>query len=164
MGGLGEFFGFDGRINRLGYLWRCVVVGASLTGLTVLGSVALATFRPGGMGDFGVWTQRLTMAVMLIGLWAGFGLTTRRLRDMGLEPAHVVPAYAALWVVNTELLQPMARLEPQTYGAGEAAWIVLQVVCAILLLGWPSRPFNEAQQRFHASANPASYLDWRESN
>jgi uncharacterized membrane protein YhaH (DUF805 family) len=164
MGGLGEFFGFDGRINRLGYLWRCVVVGASMLGLTLFGSVALANLRPGGMGDFEAWSQRLTLAVMLLGLWAGFALTTRRLRDMGLEPAHVVPAYAALWVINAELLQPMARLEPQTYGAGEAAWMVLQVLSAILLLFWPSRPLNEAQQRFYASANPASYLDWRESN
>lgn len=164
MGGLGEFFGFDGRINRLGYLWRCAAVGAALFGLTLLGSVALANLHPGGMGDFEVWTQRLTLAVMLLGLWAGFALTTRRLRDMGLEPAHVAPGYAALWVINAELLQPMARLEPQTYGPCEAAWMVLQVLCGLLLLGWPSRSFNEAEQRFYATAHPASYLDWRQSS
>jgi uncharacterized membrane protein YhaH (DUF805 family) len=164
MGGLGEFFGFDGRINRLGYLWRCIVVGACLFGLTALGSVALATLRPDGIGDFEVWTQRLTMAVILLGLWAGFALTTRRLRDMGLEPTHVAPGYAALWVINAVLLQPMARLEPQSYGACEAAWLVLQVLGAILLLFWPTRPLNEAQQRLYPSAHPASYLDWRESS
>ena len=164
MGGLGEFFGFDGRINRLGYLWRSIVVGAALLGLTAFGAVALATLRPAGMGDFQAWTQRLTLAIILLGLWAGFGLTTRRLRDMGLEPAHVVPAYAALWVCNTELLQPMARLEPQNYGACEAAWLVLQVLFAILLLFWPTRALSEPQQRLYATAQPASYLDWRGSN
>jgi uncharacterized membrane protein YhaH (DUF805 family) len=161
MGGLGEIFGFDGRINRLGYLWRSIVVGAGLLALTMLGATALATLRPEGLGDFETWTQRLTMAVILLGLWAGFALTTRRLRDMGLEPAHVVPAYAALWVVNTELLQPMARLEPQNYGACEAVWLVLQVLFAILLLFWPSRAPSERERRAYATAEPASYVNWR---
>ena len=161
MGGLGEFFGFDGRINRLGYLWRSIIVGVALLGLSAVGAVALTTLRPDGIGDFEAWTQRLTMAVILLGLWAGFALTTRRLRDMGLEPTHVVPAYAALWVCNTELLQPMARLEPQTYGACEAAWLVLQVLFAILLLFWPSRAPAEPARPAYAAAHPASYVDWR---
>ncbi len=164
MGGLGELFGFDGRINRLGYLWRSVAAGAGLTGLAALSALALTTLRPGGMDDLEVWTQRLTMAVILLGLWAGFALTTRRLRDMGLEPAHVVPAYAALWVVNTELLQPLARIEPQTYGAVEAAWLVLQVLAAILLLFWPSRTPSAPAQRAYATAEPASYVNWRGTN
>jgi uncharacterized membrane protein YhaH (DUF805 family) len=163
MGGLGELFGFDGRINRLGYLWRAALVGAGLAGLAALSAFALATLHPGGMGDFEVWTQRLTMAVILLGLWAGFALTTRRLRDMGLEPAHVAPPFAALWVGNAELLQPMARLQPQTYGAAEAAWLVLQVLFGILLLFWPSREPGAAAQPVYATAHPASYLDWRES-
>ena len=39
---------------------------------------------------------------------------------MGLEPAHFVPLYAALWVVNAVLLEPMSRLQPQTFGVLEA--------------------------------------------
>jgi uncharacterized membrane protein YhaH (DUF805 family) len=161
MGGLSEIFGFDGRVNRLGYFWRSVLVGAGLTGLAAGGALALTTLRPGGMGDFEVWSQRMTMAVILLGLWAGFALTTRRLRDMGLEPTHVVPAYAALWVVNTELLQPMARLQPQTWGAAEAAWMALQVLAAILLLFWPGRTPSQPQLPVYATAQPAAYVNWR---
>ena len=163
MGGLGELFGFDGRIHRIGYIWRSLLVAAGLMGLTALGAVALPALQPGGFDSFHVWTQRLTMAVVLIGLWAGFALTTRRLRDMGLEPAYVVPAYAALWVVNVELLQPMVRLQPQSYAPIEAAWLVAQVLAAILLVFWPTRAPSPAEQRVYATAQPASYLDWRES-
>ena len=162
MGGLGELFGFDGRVNRLGYLWRSVLVGAGLMALAAGGALALATLRPGGMGDFEAWSQRVTMAVMLLGLWSGFALTTRRLRDMGLEPAHVVPAYAALWVVNMELLAPMTRLQPQTYGGVEATWLVLQVLLGILLLFWPSRaPSQIRPQAAYASGQPGAYVNWR---
>jgi uncharacterized membrane protein YhaH (DUF805 family) len=165
MGGLGEIFGFDGRINRLGYLGRCSIAGAGLAGLAGLGAFALAAFRPGGVGDFEAWSHRLTMAVILLGLWAGFALTTRRLRDMGMEPAHLAPPYAALWVGNAELLAPMARLQPQTYGSLEAAWLVLQVLAGILLMFWPSRsPADPASHRAYASAQPTAYVDWRASS
>lgn len=163
MGGLGELFGFDGRINRLGYLWRSLVVATGLAALAALSTTALSTLRPGGLDAFQVWTQRLTMAVILLGLWAGFGLTTRRLRDMGLEPAYVVPVYAALWVVNVELLQPMVRLQPESYAPIETAWLVVQVLAGILLLAWPTRTPSEAQLRVLATAHPTAYVDWRES-
>lgn len=163
MGGLGELFGFDGRIHRIGYLWRSLVVATALVALAALGAVGLANLPPMGVGNLQVWSQRLTLAVVLLGLWAGFGLTTRRLRDMGLEPAYVVPAYAALWVVNVELLQPMARIQPDTYGSVEAAWLVLQVLGGILLLFWPTRALSAAKQPFYATAQPASYVNWRES-
>jgi uncharacterized membrane protein YhaH (DUF805 family) len=162
MGGLGEIFGFDGCVNRLGYLGRTIIAGAGLTGLAMLGALALSTIGPAGIGDFEAWMQRFRMAVILLGLWAGFALTTRRLRDIGLEPAHVVPAYAALWVINTELLQPMARLQPQTYGQIEAAWLVLQVLAGILLLFWPTRAAAQAASLpAYATPQPAAYVDWR---
>jgi uncharacterized membrane protein YhaH (DUF805 family) len=166
MGGLGEIFGFDGRVNRLGYLGRSSLAGAGLAVLAALGALALATFRPDGVGDFEVWTHRLTLALLLLGLWAGFALTTRRLRDIGMEPAHVVPAYAALWVVNTELLQPMARLQPQAFGQLEAAWLVLQVLAGILVMFWPGRAPSEtaAPHGVYAASQPSSYVNWRASN
>jgi uncharacterized membrane protein YhaH (DUF805 family) len=163
MGGLGELFGFDGRINRLGYVGRSLVVGVGLAALAALGATTLATLQPGGLDAFQVWTQRLTMAVILLGLWAGFALTTRRLRDMGLEPAYVVPIYAALWVINVELLQPMARIQPESYAPIETAWLVAQVLAGVVLLFWPTRTPSAAEQRVYVAAQPAAYLDWRES-
>jgi uncharacterized membrane protein YhaH (DUF805 family) len=163
MSGLGDFFGFEGRINRLGIVWRAAVVGVGLAALAAAGAVALTTYGPGGIGDFQTWTQRLTLAVILLGLWAGFALATRRLRDMGVEPTYVAPAYAALWVANEQLLAPLSRLEPQSYGPIETAWIVAQVVLGLVLIAWPSRT-GEAHQPTVAFAAPAATsLNWRES-
>jgi uncharacterized membrane protein YhaH (DUF805 family) len=162
MGALGEIFGFDGRVNRLGYVVRAILAAAGLAGLGVGGAAALAALGSGGLDSLETWTQRLRLAVILLGLWAGFALTVRRLRDMGIEPAHLAPPYAALWVGNAELLQPMARLQPQTYGGIEAAWIVLQVLAGILLLFWPSRtPAEAAPHGAYAIPHAAAYVDWR---
>ena len=163
MGGLGEFFGFDGRINRLGLVWRSVVVGTGIAALAAIAAIALVTLGPGGVGDFETWTQRLTLAVILLSLWAGFGLATRRLRDMGIEPVYVAPAFAALWVADRELLQPLARLEPQSFGPIEAAWMALQVVFALTLLAWPSRALVDIRQAVFAG-QPTAHLNWRESS
>ena len=165
MGGLGEIFGFDGRVNRMGYLGRASLAVLGLAALAALGALALRTVALDGLGDFEVWTKRLSVAVMLLGLWASFALTTRRLRDMGIEPAHVAPPYAALWVGNVQLLVPMARLQPQTYGQVEAAWLVLQVLAGILLVAWPSRaPAEAAPHGRYAPTQPSVYVNWRASS
>jgi uncharacterized membrane protein YhaH (DUF805 family) len=163
MGGLGELFGFDGRVNRLGLIGRSVIVGVALAALAAGGATALATLGLGGVGGFQTWTQRLTLAVMLLGLWAGFALTTRRLRDMGIEPVYVVPAYAALWVANTELLIPLTRLQPQSYEPLEAAWMAVQVVLGLVMLAWPSRTAaGPTTAQIAYGGQPTSFVNWRE--
>ena len=42
----GEFLGFDGQINRLGLVWRSLVMGAVLMVLSTLTAWALATPAP----------------------------------------------------------------------------------------------------------------------
>jgi uncharacterized membrane protein YhaH (DUF805 family) len=166
MGAFGELFGFDGRINRLGYLWRSIMAVVVLMAVAV-GGVALIVFvmSPQGVVGLDVWGERLTTAVLLLALWSGFALATRRLRDMGFEPAHIVPVYAALWVVNTVLLEPLAQLRPGDFGLLEGVWGALQLLAAIPLLFWPShaRPGPMAPGEF-ARAEPTAYLNWRESS
>jgi uncharacterized membrane protein YhaH (DUF805 family) len=163
MGAFGELFGFDGRINRLGYLWRSIVAVVVLSVLAA-GGVALILFvmRPQGVVGLDVWGQRLTTAVLLLALWSGFALATRRLRDMGFEPTHIVPVYAALWVVNTVLLEPLAQLHPRDFGLFEAVWGALQLLAAIPLLFWPSHARAEPAAAEFARAEPTAYLNWRE--
>jgi uncharacterized membrane protein YhaH (DUF805 family) len=159
---MGVFFGFDGRINRLGYLWRSVVVALAL-GLIAAGGALSIVFvlRPQGFAGLEVWGQRLTMAMVLLGLWSGLALASRRLRDMGLEPAYVVPLYVALWVVNTVLVEPLARLYPEDFGLLEGGWFGLQLLVAIPLLFWPSRAPPQRTPAEFGRAEPTAYADWR---
>ena len=98
---------------------------------------------------------------MLLALWsAKWRWPACRLRDMGLEPAHIVPLYAALWVVNVALLQPLSRQQPDAFGSLELGWAALQALAAIPLLFWPGREAAAPQAHFDR-AEPTAYLNWR---
>lgn len=162
---MGEFFGFDGRISRLGFLWRSIVALTSIAGLAAGSIWGLGhLFAPDGLaGPARVETNVITGAVLLV-LWSSFALASRRLRDMGLEPVHIVPIYAALWVINAVLLQPLSRIDPRGYGALEAGWAVLQWLVAVPLLVWPAtRQRRSAPRRFYEPNLPTAYVNWRES-
>jgi len=164
MGAFSEFFGFDGRIVRLGYLWRAIAVTVALAGLTVAGVVGLASMvRPLGGGLYDAWLRRLDLIMTLVALWAGLALATRRLRDMGLEPAHIVPIFGTLWVADTVLLRPLARLHPESFGVVENGWWALQLLAALPLLFWPTGARRETTPAEFARAEPTSYMNWRES-
>jgi len=165
MGVFYEFFGFNGRINRLGYLWRSIVILTVLTIVAVAGTAALAVaFRPQSvLGAVDLGREVLT-GVFLLVLWSSFALSTRRLRDIGLEPAHIVPLYAALWVINTVLLQPMSLSDPRDFAGLEYGWVALQWLGALPLLFWPSREMPPAPtRRYDEPAQPTTYLNWRET-
>ena len=161
----GEFLGFDGRVSRLGYLWRSIVMGVILAVLAGLSTWALTTLlHPDGlMGAMGGMREVVTGAVLLA-LWSGFALSTRRLRDMGLEPAHIVPFYAALWVCNAVLLEPMSHVDPHRFGPIEAAWRFIQVLIVLPLLFWPPRPGQtRPPSAYDEPPQPTTYMNWRES-
>ena len=164
MGFLSEFFGFDGRLNRLGYLWRLIVSTVALSLTLLLGAVVLAqVLRPQGLGGFEVWSRRLILVVMLLGLWASFALATRRLRDMGLEPTYVVPVYAALWVVDVVLLEPLGWLHPEGLGMLQHAWAISELLVSLALALWPGGARREQAPAEYAPAEPTAYMNWRES-
>ncbi len=166
MGVFGELFGFDGRISRLGYLWRALLggaligVGGGLIGLALVFALPSQSI----LGD-GEWMRWLTTGALLIGMWNGLALASRRLRDIGLEPTHVVPIYVALWVVNEALLAPLDGMRPQTYGAFEDGWTVLQLALPVLLLVWPgrrARPPATSRARYEPPVT-TRYVNWRAS-
>ena len=164
MGFFSEFLGFDGRLNRLGYLWRLVVSTVALSLILVLGAVILAqAVRPQGLGLFDAWSRRLILVVMLLGLWASFALATRRLRDIGLEPTYIVPVYAALWVVDVVLLEPLGWLHPDGLGLLKHAWAISELLVSLALALWPSGARRERAPAEYAPAEPTSYMNWRES-
>jgi len=161
---MGQFFGFDGRVSRLGYLWRSIVVAiaiAALAGVT-LWALTNVLVPDGVTGPVGVQRDVITGA-FLLALWASFALASRRLRDMGLEPAHIVPLYAALWVVNAVLLEPMSRFDPRNFGAIEAVWVAMQWLAAVPLLFWPPRAGSASKRAVYEPDQPTAFLNWRET-
>jgi uncharacterized membrane protein YhaH (DUF805 family) len=165
MGAIGELFGFEGRISRLGYFWRCIAVVIGIVALALGGAAAtLSLVRPLGLGDYQEASRWLTIIVVLLVLWSSFALASRRLRDMGLEPVHILPLFAALWVINTVLLEPLSRLHPGSFGMIEGSWAMLQAVAAVPLLLWPGRQSPVAVRTGYEPDGPTAYLDWRGSD
>ena len=162
MGAIGELLGFEGRISRLGYFWRAV---AAVIGIVALalggGAAALSLIRPLGLGDYEEASRWLAITVLLLVLWSSFALASRRLRDMGAEPVHILPLFAALWVVNTVLLEPLSRMHPGGFGILEGSWALLQTAAAIPLLLWPGRPAPTPVRAGYEPTGPTAYLDWR---
>jgi uncharacterized membrane protein YhaH (DUF805 family) len=165
VGAFGEFFGFNGRVNRLGYLWRSIVVVIALALVGALGAAGLVmAFHPESVTGAVDLARQVITATFLLALWSSFALATRRLRDMGFEPAHIVPVYAAFWVVNAVLLEPLSRTDPAHFAALEFGWGALQWLVAAPLLFWPSRDGRPAPKlRYDEPAQPTAYLNWRES-
>ena len=166
MGAFGEFFGFDGRVNRLGYLGRSIVMVVVLGAMTGV-ALWVTTFILDPYGLTGSHRRRWGhhyRCAFLLGLWSSFALATRRLRDIGLEPVHIVPLYAALWVVNAVLLEPLSRLQPREFGMLEGGWIALQWLGAAPLLFWPASTRQLVGPGEYSHAEPTAYLNWRGSD
>jgi uncharacterized membrane protein YhaH (DUF805 family) len=164
MGAFGELLGFEGRINRLGYLWRTIAVGIALAVLLVAAFVALVFLvKPLGLGGYEAGLHWLIVGGVLLALWASLALASRRLRDMGLEPVYFVPIYAALWVVNSVLVAPMSQLQPDRFGLLEIGWGGFQLLTAIPLLFWPGRRAPAPVIAGYEPTAPTSQMDWRAS-
>jgi uncharacterized membrane protein YhaH (DUF805 family) len=165
MGAISELFSFEGRIGRLGYLCRSIAVLGLVLALALEGSAALTRLvRPLGLGDYEEASRSLTVVVALLVLWSSLALASRRLRDMGLEPVHIMPLFAALWVVNTVLLEPLSRLHPASFGILETSWAALEAAAALPLLVWPGRASVRAPPAGYEPSGPTAYLDWRGSD
>jgi uncharacterized membrane protein YhaH (DUF805 family) len=162
MGAISELFGFEGRIGRLGYLCRFIAVLALVLALALEGSAALLRLvRPLGLGEYEQASRSLTIVVALLALWSSLALAGRRLRDMGVEPVHILPLFVALWVVNTALVEPLSRLRPDSFGVLETSWAALQAAAAIPLLLWPGRSTPRVAPAGYEPSGPTAYLDWR---
>jgi|SRR5580698_618750 uncharacterized membrane protein YhaH (DUF805 family) len=162
MGAFGELFGFEGRVGRQGYLWRMLFVGLGIGALAFAGGVLLsAGVRPMGLGRFESGSRALAFVIAFLAMWSSAALASRRVRDMGFEPVHVVPAYLTLWVVYTLLLHPLIQLRPAMFGLLTACWAMLQVAPMLWLLFWPGRPERERLPPGYEPEQPTAYLNWR---
>lgn len=156
------YFDFDGRLDRLGFAVRCLVVTAVAWILVSYGRSGVG-FLLDGSGVFGVrtWSAWAQLLVLMAAAWATLALASRRLRDMGAEPAWVVPIWGVLCSVGVELGGPWTRLAPPPMDW--VAAFLLPGLSAIPLLLWPSRSGRRdpAAATDLQSAQPTAYVDWR---
>src|SRR5579872_4579393 len=94
------FFSFRGRIGRLSYFLRSLVLGG------VLGVMLVASVVPIVMGGYpprpGAAMGLIVLCALLLvpALWSSFSLQARRFRDIGLDPVVVIPTWIAIQFVD----------------------------------------------------------------
>lgn len=162
MGGLSEFFSFEGRIGRTSYVMRTLglwlgIGAAALGGRLILEQV----IRPMGLSGYDAGAHGLAAGILLAALWSSAALASRRLRDMGLEPVHWLPAYFALWAVYTALLQPLGRAQADRFSFITLGWAALQSLPTLALLLWPGRTARPQVAAAYEPAQPTTYMNWR---
>ena len=159
---LAGFFDFDGRLDRLSYLFRCAPLAAVVWAAAAMGRSAMAV-ELDNAGFFGVhtWSEWGMAFMLILSAWAALALSCRRLRDMGAEPAWVAPIYGFFSSAGVELSSPWIRLAPPLDQVGPAG--VVLGLSAIPLLLWPSRA-GAAKPVSAPSFEPSvhtAYVDWR---
>jgi uncharacterized membrane protein YhaH (DUF805 family) len=162
MNALSELFSFEGRISRVGYLWRMMGVGLGMGVLAFAGRTLLTAFvRPSGLGAYDAGAHGLAVGIVLLVIWSSAAVTTRRVRDMGLEPVHILPAYIALWIVYTQLLQPLSQLRADKDGLLLIGWAAMQALPPLSLLLWPGHSTPPPVLAGYEPAQPTEYMNWR---
>jgi uncharacterized membrane protein YhaH (DUF805 family) len=129
-------FSFRGRIGRLQYFTRSIVANIVLILMAIFaigaGVSGGHTSKTGAVG----LVLLLMLPFLVVSLWISFSLQARRFRDIGWNPAYVIPGWILASVVLQIVLTPSG---PSLAGQMQQLLLVglLNFVMGGILLFWP---------------------------
>jgi len=146
---LGFIFGFNARLGRLAYFLYSLVFGIVVGVILVAGAViayqnGLLTphgFSPRAISPIGL------IPILLIGLlvlWGAVCLGSMRIRDIGWNPAYVVPIYLLAVGLDIYVSLKMPALAFHQGRSGTVFGAALQFLFGLTLLFWPSGAYETA--------------------
>jgi uncharacterized membrane protein YhaH (DUF805 family) len=145
---LAAVFSFRGRINRLSYFLGSLGLGLAVIVVAVV--VVLATVGAGGIEALKADPLRVLPAVLLLLLlllpafWIGFSLQARRIRDMGFNPALVIPGMIFYVAVDHALAAAMSGGAAVSASGHTLIYPFVSLAYSGALLFWPGKP-SDAQ-------------------
>jgi uncharacterized membrane protein YhaH (DUF805 family) len=160
---LGFIFGFNARLGRLAYFLSCIAFGV---GLMVLGILLILGFQHSGASGVrpGVGTAAGVIIGVILALWLANCLVSMRIRDMGWNPAIVLPV---LWVIlatdaYVAILVPGWALPGKHYGTvfGSA----LNFVFNLAVMFWPGTGYDASVVNIRDTLNSHGEPSLRPSN
>jgi uncharacterized membrane protein YhaH (DUF805 family) len=119
------YFGTQGRIGRLGYLGGAVLLTAAATAL----NLALMAGFQRSQGAGALIVAMLLGVVFIVDAWACIGLTSKRLRDLGIAGVH------ALWIVGIGLMPGVAAPFSPTLALATGAMTLVAAMALIVIPG-----------------------------
>jgi uncharacterized membrane protein YhaH (DUF805 family) len=97
---LGFFFGFHARLGRLHYFLSCIGFGLVMT--AIIFAAESFAFRDTAAGSTLSTNLIILPALCLVPfvLWVTVSLQSMRIRDIGWNPAYVVPAWLLICALD----------------------------------------------------------------
>jgi uncharacterized membrane protein YhaH (DUF805 family) len=139
-------FGFGGRIGRLEYfLLSCaLVIIATLLFFMIVSGLAPHDAMPAGAASREAMVRPVLIAVVVIApiiIWFSLALQAKRLRDMGWNPAIVIPAWFAIMLFDKLVANAVPSLAIG-HGTGSSTLFggLFNLAICLCLLFWPSAP------------------------
>jgi uncharacterized membrane protein YhaH (DUF805 family) len=135
---LGFIFGFHMRVGRLHYFLLTLAFAVVVGVLAVLvGGFVVRQL----IADQRNLTSLSVMPVLvLIGLtlWSSIFLASMRIRDIGWNPAYVIPIWYLLVAIDFYVARTMPEFAMNKEHVGTVAGGVLQLISGLVLMFWPS--------------------------
>jgi len=177
---LSTIFGFNGKIGRLRYFLLSIGVGLTLIlvvfALLVVGGVLFVNSRH-SFTVYGRPYPAVVVIVLAFGLllliWIGLALQTKRFRDMGWNPLYAILGWMALGIVDRSVVMLMPSLA-FWHQQQSIPGLLINVILAGCLLFWPgadteagqavdegrnlSAPSGQMQSGSRSANRPSAYI------
>ena len=131
---IGTFFGFGGRIGRLQYFGCSLVLGVGVVVLAMFSFAGALSHSAGKGADAAAAAASFLPLLILLPvfLWASLALQAKRIRDIGWNPAVVIP----LWMVVSTAAGLTGVLGGKGSGLAALGGLINLAMSGVLLL-WP---------------------------
>jgi uncharacterized membrane protein YhaH (DUF805 family) len=150
---LGFFFGFHARLGRLHYFLSCIGFGVAMTVIVL----AIASFEVRNTAAGATPSANLiilpALCLVLFVLWVATSLNSMRIRDIGWNPAYVVPA----WLLICGLDAYVAMKVPEwAIGKGHQTIVggMVNLFLTLALTFWPSGSYDDDTPTFTEPSRP----------
>jgi uncharacterized membrane protein YhaH (DUF805 family) len=134
---LGFIFGFNARLGRLAYFLSCIGFGV---GVVILGLLLFLASRGAHGPNMAIAAVVITGIILVV--WFAMCLLSMRIRDMGWNPAIVIPLFWALIAVDAyvSVILPDWAMPGRHYGTIVGASINFLFNLAVMF--WPSAGYD----------------------
>jgi uncharacterized membrane protein YhaH (DUF805 family) len=151
---LGFFFGFHARLGRLHYFLSCIGFGVAMT--AIIFAMESFAFRNTAADATSSANLIILPALCLVPfvLWITISLQSMRIRDIGWNPAYVVPLWILFCVIDACVA---TQIPAWAVGRDHAQTLVGALVNSfftLALMFWPSSAYDDDTPTYEEPHRP----------
>lgn len=137
---LESMFSFQGRLNRLQYFLRVLLLTAIIVvpGIFLAFQVALDGLGK-SLSSFGLWGLLILIMIPAL-LWLSFAFQARRFRDIGLNPLYTILGWIGVMIVDAFLARAVPSLSLSHFVHQTILGLAINFGLGGALLFWPGKP------------------------